>query len=86
MFCYFFGSASRVKSVLEHLNYNAEIHEHVTNTKSDFQTSFRRSVRFNKSPIFEGVALFNSLPEDIRSANLSKFKTFIIECLDQISG
>jgi hypothetical protein len=64
-----------VKSNMEKMKYNAEVHDHCTCQKSDLHTQFCRTTLFKKSSANVGIKLYNKLPNTIKRLNkIQEFK------------
>ena len=63
-----------VKSNMEKMKYNKEVHDHCTCQKSDFHTQFCRTTLFKNSSAIVGIKLYNKLPNTIK--RLDKIEEF----------
>jgi hypothetical protein len=55
-----------VKSNLEKMEFNEEVHDHFTRQKSDLHTEYCLTTLLKKSSENVGIKLFNKLPETIK--------------------
>ena len=55
-----------VKSNMENMKYNEEVHEHCTRQKSDLHTQFCRTTPFKNSSENVGIELYNKFPNTIK--------------------
>jgi hypothetical protein len=63
-----------VKSNLEEMKHNEEVHDHFTCQKSDLHTQFCRTTLFKNSSGNVAIKLINKLPETIK--RLEKIQEF----------
>jgi hypothetical protein len=55
-----------VKSSMEKMKYNEEVHDHCTCQKSDLHSQFCRTTFSNNSSEYVGIKLYNKLPNTIK--------------------
>jgi hypothetical protein len=55
-----------VKSDLEKVNFNVEVHDHCTHQKTDLHIKFCSTTLFKNSSGNVGIELFNKLPDTIK--------------------
>jgi hypothetical protein len=63
-----------VKSNMEKMKYNEEVHDHCTRQKSDLHTQFCRTTLFKNSSANISIKLYNKLPNTIK--RLHKIQEF----------
>jgi len=63
-----------VKSNMEKMKYNKEVHDSYTCQKSDLRTQFCRTIPFKNSSAYVSIKLYNKLPNTIK--RLVKIKEF----------
>jgi len=64
-----------VKSNMEKMKYNEEVHDHCTRQKSDLHTQFCRTTLFKNRSANVGIKLYNKLPNTInRLDKIQEFK------------
>jgi len=63
-----------IKSNMEKMKYNREIHDHCTRQKSDLHTQFCRTALFKNNSANMGIKLYNKLPNTIK--RLDKMQEF----------